>query len=146
MKAAAHLWILIWCSMHECQVTKMFATWLLLLGRCYASLETVQAAGYGCCCAVTDHCCSCRSALFPIPIAFEATGIIAALVAMIIVAAATIYTVELLMAEASACGMHDYGTLSKAIGGTWYKVKFQTCGLHWLRGSCSRRHRHTGKV
>ena len=67
-----------------------------------------------------------RSALFPIPIAFEATGIIAALVAMIIVAAATIYTVELLMAEASATGMHDYGTLSKAIGGTWYKV-IQTC-------------------
>lgn len=63
------------------------------------------------------------SALFPIPIAFEATGIIASLVAMIIVAFATIYTVELLMAEASATGMHDYGTLSKAIGGTWYKVE-----------------------
>ena len=63
------------------------------------------------------------SALFPIPIAFEATGIIASLVAMIIVAFATIYTVELLMSEASATGMHDYGTLSKAIGGTWYKVE-----------------------
>ncbi len=63
-----------------------------------------------------------RSALFPIPYAFEQTGIIAALTAMIIVAAATIYTVELLMAEATATGMHDYGTLSKAIGGTWYKV------------------------
>lgn len=63
-----------------------------------------------------------RSALFPIPIAFESTGIIAALIAMIIVAAATIYTVELLMAQASATGMHDYGTLSKAIGGSWYKV------------------------
>ena len=71
------------------------------------------------------------SALFPIPIAFESTGIIAALIAMIIVAAATIYTVELLMAQASATGMHDYGTLSKAVGGYWYKV------LH-LSLSCKR--------
>ena len=54
---------------------------------------------------------------------------------MIIVAAATIYTVELLMAEASATGMHDYGTLSKAIGGTWYKVRF-------IHAS----HRHQGPV
>ena len=46
----------------------------------------------------------------------------AALAAMIIVAMATIYTVELLIAQATVTGMRDYGTLSKAIGGYWYKV------------------------
>ena len=51
------------------------------------------------------------------------TGIIAALIAMIIVALATIYTVELLMAQATATGMHDYSTLSTAVGGRWYKVR-----------------------
>lgn len=68
----------------------------------------------------------CCSALFPIPLAFESTGIIAALVAMIIVAAATIYTVELLMSQATATGMHDYETLSLAVGGWWYKVRAVT--------------------
>jgi hypothetical protein len=42
---------------------------------------------------------------------------------MIVVALATIYTVELLMAQATATGMHDYSTLSLAIGGWWYKVQ-----------------------
>lgn len=46
----------------------------------------------------------------------------AALAAMIIVAMATIYTVELLIAQATVTGMRDYGALSKAIGGYWYKV------------------------
>lgn len=41
---------------------------------------------------------------------------------MIVVAAATIYTVELLMSQATATGMHDYETLSLAVGGYWYKV------------------------
>ncbi len=41
---------------------------------------------------------------------------------MIVVAAATIYTVELLMSQATATGMHDYETLSLAVGGIWYKV------------------------
>jgi len=68
----------------------------------------------------------CCSALFPIPLAFESTGIIAALVAMIVVAAATIYTVELLMSQATATGMHDYETLSLAVGGWWYKVSAVT--------------------
>lgn len=75
------------------------------------------------------------SALFPIPIAFESTGIIAALIAMIIVAAATIYTVELLMAQASATGMHDYGTLSKAVGGYWYKLFTEVCIVIMFIGS-----------
>ena len=69
---------------------------------------------------VTSTWCS---ALFPIPLAFESTGIIAALIAMIVVAAATIYTVELLMSQATATGMHDYETLSLAVGGWWYKVR-----------------------
>ena len=68
-----------------------------------------------------------HSALFPVPLAFESTGIIAALIAMIIVALATIYTVELLMAQATATGMHDYSTLSTAVGGRWYKVR---AGIH----------------
>ena len=55
---------------------------------------------------------------------------------MIIVAAATIYTVELLMAEASATGMHDYGTLSKAIGGTWYKVHLSDAAQTTSRPLC----------
>ena len=38
------------------------------------------------------------------------------------VALATIYTVELLMAQSIATGMHDYSTLSLAVGGWWYKV------------------------
>ena len=66
--------------------------------------------------------CAWHSALFPVPLAFESTGIIAALIAMIVVALATIYTVELLMAQATATGMHDYSTLSLAVGGVWYKV------------------------
>ena len=41
---------------------------------------------------------------------------------MIVVANATCYTVELLMAQSLATGMHDYSTLSSAIGGRWYKV------------------------
>ena len=73
-----------------------------------------------------SHCADCvpfHSSLFPIPLAFEATGIVAALIAMIIVALATIYTVELLMAQAAATGMHDYSTLSLAVGGLRYKVR-----------------------
>lgn len=74
------------------------------------------------CCLLTVMLWVLRSALFPIPLAFESTGIIAALIAMIVVAAATIYTVELLMSQATATGMHDYETLSLAVGGFWYKV------------------------
>ena len=73
------------------------------------------------------------SALFPIPLAFESTGIIAALIAMIVVALATIYTVELLMAQATATGMHDYSTLSLAIGGWWYKVRAAATCMHQRR-------------
>ena len=62
------------------------------------------------------------SARFPIPLAFQNTGVVAALAAMIVVAMATIYTVELLIAQATVTGMRDYGALSKAIGGYWYKV------------------------
>ena len=74
-----------------------------------------------------------RSALFPVPLAFESTGIIAALIAMIIVALATIYTVELLMAQATATGMHDYSTLSTAVGGRWYKV---CASIYWEHQRC----------
>ena len=80
---------------------------------------------------LTASACCMRSALFPIPLAFESTGIIAALIAMIVVALATIYTVELLMAQSIATGMHDYSTLSLAVGGWWYKVAvFLVWGLH----------------
>ncbi|CAL8465153.1 g4688 [Coccomyxa elongata] len=75
------------------------------------------------------------SALFPIPLAFESTGIIAALIAMIVVAAATIYTVELLMSQATATGMHDYETLSLAVGGFWYKLFVEICIVILFLGS-----------
>ncbi|CAL5226106.1 g8923 [Coccomyxa viridis] len=75
------------------------------------------------------------SALFPIPLAFQNTGIVAALAAMIIVAMATIYTVELLIAQATVTGMRDYGALSKAIGGYWYKLFTEICIVIMFLGS-----------
>lgn len=62
------------------------------------------------------------SALLPIPLPFQSTGIVAARAAMIIVAMATIYTVESLIAQASVTGTQDYETLLKAIGSCRYKV------------------------
>jgi hypothetical protein len=57
---------------------------------------------------------------------------------MIIVALATIYTVELLMSQATATGMHDYETLSLAIGGPWYKVR-RSLPLQGLRSIMGQR-------
>ena len=62
------------------------------------------------------------SALFPIPSAFQTTGVVAATFTMVIVAMATLYTTRMLMNQAIATGQHDYETVSYAVGGFWMKV------------------------
>ena len=64
-----------------------------------------------------------RSALFPLPTAFEGTGLVAALVIMAVVAMVTVYACELLMDQCTVTGQHDYEMLSYAVGGIWWQAR-----------------------
>ncbi|KAK9821612.1 hypothetical protein WJX81_007885 [Elliptochloris bilobata] len=61
------------------------------------------------------------SALFPLPTAFEGTGLLAALLIMVVVAMVTVYACELLMDQCTVTGQHDYERLSYAVGGIWWQ-------------------------
>lgn len=65
--------------------------------------------------------CAC-SAVLPVSSAFASTGIVAGFVIMVVVAAANAYTCDLLLWQAYKTGMHDYETLSYAVGGGLWKV------------------------
>ncbi len=68
------------------------------------------------------HACS---AVLPLSSAFASTGIVAGFVIMVVVAAANAYTCDLLLWQAYKTGMHDYETLSYAVGGGIWKVRRQ---------------------
>lgn len=68
------------------------------------------------------------SALFPLPTAFEGTGLVAALVIMVVVAMVTVYACELLMDQCTVTGQHDYEMLSYAVGGIWWQAR----PTHWI--------------
>lgn len=63
------------------------------------------------------------SALFPLPISFVSTGVIANTFVMIVVAAGTLYTSELLLHQAHMTGQSDLETLCLVVGGKWWKVR-----------------------
>ncbi len=68
------------------------------------------------------RCLPACSAVLPVSSAFASTGIVAGFVIMVVVAAANAYTCDLLLWEAYKTGMHDYETLSYAVGGGVWKV------------------------
>lgn len=63
------------------------------------------------------------SALFPLPISFVSTGVVANTFVMIVVAAGTLYTSELLLHQAHMTGQSDLETLCLVVGGKWWKVR-----------------------
>jgi len=83
------------------------------------------------------HACS---AVLPVSSAFASTGIVAGFVIMVVVAAANAYTCDLLLWQAYKTGMHDYETLSYAVGGGIWKVcrQMQKLSMHASNISRSR--------
>lgn len=64
-----------------------------------------------------------RSAVLPVSSAFASTGIVAGFVIMLVVASANAYTCDLLLWQAYKTGMHDYESLSNAVGGRVWQVR-----------------------
>jgi len=81
------------------------------------------------------HACS---AVLPVSSAFASTGIVAGFVIMVVVAAANAYTCDLLLWQAYKTGMHDYETLSYAVGGGIWKVHRQMQKLSMHASNISR--------
>ncbi len=70
--------------------------------------------------------------MLPVASAFASTGIVAGFIIMVVVAAANAYTCDLLLWQAYKTGMHDYETLSYAVGGGIWKVcrQMQKLSVH----------------
>eukprot|EP00884_Botryococcus_braunii_P008338 jgi/Botrbrau1/17505/Bobra.0054s0081.1 len=75
------------------------------------------------------------SALFPLPESFISTGVIANTCVMIVVAAGTLYTAELLLHQAYMTGQSDLETLCLVVGGKWWKKFTEISILVLLIGS-----------